>query len=283
MGKKEAIKVLADTYDIKMLCGLMDIPRSSYYYISDRRNDMEIRDSIEHACLKYTRYGHRRIKSVLGRGGIHIGKEQVRLIMKDMVLQVRRRRHKIRTTVSIGSAPYPNLLKNLDISYPDHVWCGDISYISLADGSTAYLAILMDIYTRMIRGWSLRRDLSESLVHEALTKALQTGHIPSIHHSDQGVQYKSDIYDSKLLGLDVKISMSGKGRAWENPFAESVIGHLKDEEIWVKEYANFGDAYTNLSYFLDVFYNHERIHSSLGYMTPVEFESQYWSQRKQNS
>lgn len=248
-----------------------------------RRDDMEIRDSIEHACLKYTRYGHRRIKSVMGRSGIHIGKERVRLIMKDMGLQVRQRRRKIRTTVNIGSAPYPNLLKDLGIAYPDHVWCGDISYISLADGSTAYLAILIDIYTRMIRGWSLRRDLSELLVQEALTKALLTGHIPDIHHSDQGVQYKSNDYDSKLLELGVKLSMAGKGRAWENPFAESVIGHLKDEEIWVKEYADFRDAYTNLCYFLDVFYNHERIHSSLGYMTPSEFESQYWSQRRQNS
>jgi putative transposase len=260
----------------------MDVPKSSYYYISDRCNDMEIRDSIEHACLKYTRYGHRRIKSVLRRDGVHIGKEQVRLIMKDMGLQVRRRRHKIRTTVSIGSAPYPNLLKNLDIVYPDHVWCGDISYISLADGSTAYLAILMDIYTRMIRGWSLRRDLSELLVMEALTKALQTGHIPMIHHTDQGSQYKSDIYGSRLLKLGARLSMSGKGRAWENPYAESAIGHLKDEEVWLKEYSDFRDAYTNLSYFLDVFYNHERIHSSLGYMTPAEFELQYWSQKKQN-
>ena len=275
--------MLADTYDVKMLCRLMDMPRSSYYYVPDRRDDMEIRDSIEHACLKYTRYGHRRIKSVMGRSGIHIGKERVRLIMKDMGLQVRQRRRKIRTTVNIGSAPYPNLLKDLDIAYPDHVWCGDISYISLADGSTAYLAILIDIYTRMIRGWSLRRDLSELLVQEALTKALLTGHIPDIHHSDQGVQYKSNDYDSKLLELGVKLSMAGKGRAWENPFAESVIGHLKDEEIWVKEYADFRDAYTNLCYFLDVFYNHERIHSSLGYMTPCEFESQYWSQRRQNS
>ncbi|MBD3183723.1 transposase [Candidatus Poribacteria bacterium] len=107
-----------------------------------------------------------------------------------------------------------------------------------------------------------------------------TTHVPYIHHSDQGTQYKANGYTSRLLKLDTRISMAGKGKAWENPFAESVIGHLKDEEVWIKEYADFADAYANLCYFLDVFYNHERIHSSLGYMTPAEFESQYWSQRR---
>lgn len=125
----------------------MGIPRSSYYYIPGSHEAQEIRDSIERACLKYPRYGYRRITSVLKRNNIHIGKEYVRLIMKDMGLQVRHRRRKVRTTVNVGSAPYPNLLKNLAIVYPDHAWCGDISYISLSDGSTAYLAILME-FTR---------------------------------------------------------------------------------------------------------------------------------------
>ena len=136
---------LSGTYDINMICKLMDMPRSNYYYVPDSRDDMEIRASIERACLKYSRYGYRRITSVLRREGIYIGKERVRLIMKDMGLQVHQRRRKIRITVNIGSTPYPNLLKNLDIVYPDHVWCGDISYIILADGTTVYLAILMDI------------------------------------------------------------------------------------------------------------------------------------------
>ena len=132
----------------------------------------------------------------------------------------------------------------------------------------------------MIRGWALRQNLSELLTQEALSKALQTGHKPEIHHSDQGTQYTAYGYCARLSSLGTKISMSARGRAWKNPFAESVIGHLKDEEVWTKEYIDFQDAYSNLSYFLEVFYNHERIHSSLGYLTPAEFEAQYETKKQ---
>ena len=258
-----------------MLCNLLDLERSSYYYVPHPRNDQEPRNAIEHICLRYPRYGYRRVTPMLKRKQYRVGKEQVRLLMGEMGLQVRQRRRKVRTTVSEGEAPYPNLLKDLDIQYADHVWCGDISFIGLMKGSTVYLAILLDIYTRMIRGWALRRDLSELLIQEALSKALGTGHKPEIHHSDQGSQYKAHNCCARLRNLETEISMSARGRAWENGFAESTIGHLKDEEVWTKEYVDFQDAYMNLSYFLDVFYNHERIHSSLGYLTPAEFEAQY--------
>lgn len=263
-----------------MLCDLMGLPRSSYYYVPHPRDDRELRDAIERTCLRYTRYGYRRVTPMLKREQYRVGKERVRLLMGEMGLQVQQRRRKVRTTVSEGESPYPNLLKGLNIQYPDHVWCGDISYIGLMDGSTAYLAILLDIYTRMVRGWSLRRDLSELLTQEALSKALGTGHKPEIHHSDQGKQYTAHRYCARLRSLGTEISMSAKGRAWENPFAESAIGHLKDEEVWTKEYLDFQDAFSNLSYFLDVFYNHERIHSSLSYMTPAEFEAQYQYKRE---
>ena len=128
-----------------MLCDLMGLPRSSYYYVPQIRDDQELRDAIERTCSRYTRYRYRRVTPVLKREQFRVGKERVRLLMGEMGLQVRQRRRKVRTTVSEGEAPYPNLLKGLEIQYPDHVWCGDLSYIGLMDGSMAYLAILLDI------------------------------------------------------------------------------------------------------------------------------------------
>jgi transposase InsO family protein len=264
--RREIVHKLSDKYDVNLLCGLLDMPKSSYYYVPVIRDDGGLRYAIEQTCLRYTRYGYRRVTPMVKKKH-KVGKDRVRLLMKDMDLQVRKHRRKVRTTQSNGTPEYPNLLKGLDIEYPDHVWCGDITYIGLMNGSVAYLAIILDIYTRMIRGWSLRLDMSETLTQESLAKALSTGHVPEIHHSDHGSQYGAHGYCMALSSLDTQISMAAKGKAWENPYVESAIGHLKDEEVWVKEYIDFQDAYSNLSYFLDVFYNHQRIHSSLGYIT----------------
>lgn len=279
--RREIVQKLSDRYDVNLLCELLDIPKSSYYYVPVVGDDGELRHAIEQTCLRYTRYGYRRVTPMVKKKH-KVGKDRVRLLMKDMDLQVRKHRRKVRTTHSDGTCEYPNLIKGLDISYPDHVWCGDITHIGLMNGSVAYLAIILDIYTRMIRGWSLRLDMSEILTQESLAKALSTGHVPEIHHSDHGSQYTANGYCKAVASLDAQISMAAKGKAWENPFAESVIGHVKDEEVWIKEYIDFQDAYSNLSYFLDVFYNHQRIHSSLGYITPAEFEAQYKSHKDED-
>lgn len=130
-----------------------------------------------------------------------------------------------------------------------------------------------------LRGWHLGRGLFEELTKQALVKALSTGHTPEIHHSDQGSQYTAHGYLAMLKNVDAQVTMATRRKAWENPFVESAIGHLKEEEVWQNEYENFEEAYARLSYFLDVFYNHERIHSSLGYLTPAEFEAQVESQK----
>ena len=161
----------------------------------------------------------------------------------------------------------------IGIEHTDQVWCADITYIPLIGGRTLYLALLMDIFTRMIRGWHLGRSPDERLTQQALVKALSTGRVPEIHHSDQGSQYTAHGYLALVEEVGAEVSMSGRAKAWENPFVESAIGHLKEEEVWQNEYESFEEVYARLSYFLDVFYNHERIHSSLGYLTPAEFEA----------
>ena len=129
------------------------------------------------------------------------------------------------------------------------------------------------------RGWSLEWDMSVKLINQALDKALAKGHQPEIHHSDHGGQYIAKGYCEKLVSLDCQISMAAKGKPWENSYAESVIGHIKDELVWVEEFTDFQHALNSLSHFLDVFYNGERSHSSLGYLTPAEFEVQYQVQQ----
>ena len=197
-----------------------------------------------------------------------------RHLMREMNLLVRPLRRKIQTTQSKkGKSLYLNLIKNLEVVRPNQVWCSDITFIPLSKGKTAYLAILIDIFTRAIRGWELELHMSEQLVDQALDLALAKWISPEIHHSDHGGQYISKGYCDRLIALNCLLSMAGKGKPWENPFAESVIGHIKDELVWVEEFTDFEHAYSMLSHFLDVEYNYERSHSSLGYLTPVEFEA----------
>ena len=259
-----------------LLCELLDLQRSSFYYTSKAVDDSHLRLAIEGICLKQTRYGYRRITDRLNRRGIDVGEETVRHLMREMNLSVRPLRRKIQTTDSKKGKPlYPNLIKELEIVRPNQVWCGDITFIPLAKGKTVYLAILIDIFTRAIRGWKLDTNMSEQLVDRALDVALAKGISPEIHHSDHGGQYIALGYCDRLIALNCQISMAGKAKPWENPYAESVIGHIKDELVWTEEFTDFQHAYNSLSHFLDVEYNYERSHSSLGYLTPVEFEAQY--------
>ncbi len=117
------------------------------------------------------------------------------------------------------------------------------------------------------------------MIDQALNLALAKGICPEIHHSDHGGQYIAKGYCDQLIVLNCQISMAAKGKPWENPFAESVIGHIKDELVWTEEYTDFQHAYNSLSHFLDVVYNYDRSHSSLGYLTPAEFEVQYQVQQ----
>ena len=176
-----------DEYDVRLLCELLDLSHSSFYYTRTEADNSKLRKTIETACLKNPRYGYRRVTNLLHRAGVEIGLDKVRRLMAEMGLSVQRSRPKIQTTKSGKGKPlYPNLIKGLEITRPEQVWCGDITFIPLANGRTAYLAVLIDVFTRMVRGWSLERDMSVKLINQALDKAFAKGVCPEIHHSDQG-------------------------------------------------------------------------------------------------
>jgi putative transposase len=133
----------------------------------------------------------------------------------------------------------------------------------------------MDVFTRGIRGWNLGRDLDHVLILRALERAMVKHPAPQIHHSDQGVQYAATAYTQTLRDVNVQISMADLGQAWQNGYAERLIRTIKEEEVALSEYIDYGDARRQLGRFLDDVYLHKRIHSSLGYLTPAEFEAQW--------
>jgi transposase InsO family protein len=201
-----------------------------------------------------------------------------------MGLQGRVARRKKRTTNSTHSFPrYPNLVEGLKVMRPEQLWVGDITYVRL-HSEFVYLAVVMDVFTRSIRGWHLSRWLDADLTETALRRALAgpPGRVPQIHHSDQGVQYAAGGYVQMLVGAGVAISMAEVGQAWQNGYAERVIRTIKEEEVDLSEYIDYNDAYQQIGRFLDEVYQRKRIHSSLGYLTPAEFEAQ-WADRNRGN
>jgi len=174
---------------------------------------------------------------------------------------------------------YPNLIKNLTINQPNYVWGADITYIRLTNGFV-YLAAVIDFYTKKIRGWRLSKRLDASLTTEALNKALVNNPKPEYHHSDQAVQYCDYEYAKILKENEIQISMSDKGNPYQNNITESFFKTLKYNEVYLNEYESFEEAQSNIENFIEIVYHKKRLHSSLGYVPPEEFEQNYLQQQK---
>jgi putative transposase len=266
---------LKGEYPLTEVCDVLDCPRSGVYYVPQGRDDEpKLREDIRRLAGAWPTYGYRRVTAMLRREGWTVNAKRVRRLMRVMGLQAQVKRTKRRTTNSQHPFPrYPNLVADLKVIYPDQVWVADITYIRLLT-EFVYLAVLMDVYTRAIRGWHLGRALDQDLTLTALRQARED-RWPQIHHSDQGVQYAAIAYTDLLTAYGVRVSMAAVGAPEENPFAERLIRTIKEEEVDLSEYHDYHDAYQHIGRFLEEVYMHKRIHSSLGYLTPSEFESQW--------
>jgi putative transposase len=263
---------LTNNYPVQTICDVIELPRSSYYHKSNSPADDPLRVALLAQAEAWPTYGYRRLTAQLRREGWQVNHKRIQRLMQEMGLQGEAPQRKVRTTNSQhGFGRYPNLLQELTIVRPHQVWVADITYVRLAH-KFVYLAVIMDAFTRRICGWYLSHGLDTTLTTTALQRALQQA-TPEIHHSDQGVQYAATAYVNLLADADVAISMAEAGEAWQNGYAERLMRTIKEEEVALSAYQDFHDAYQQIGRFLTDVYNRKRIHSSLGYLTPAEFEA----------
>lgn len=263
-------------YSIRTACQVAQLSRSSYYYRASEIEEIQLETAIEEIAGQFPTYGTRRVTHQLRRPPyqIHVNRKRVQRIMAQKKLLRPVKRSKKRTTNSQHPYPrYRNLVKDLEICHPDQVWVSDVTYIRLQH-DFVFLAIILDVFTRALRGWCLSRTLDQELTLTAL-KASLIKNKPDIHHSDQGVQYAAHAYIDLLKEHNIQISMAAVGKAEENGYAERVIRTIKEEEVDLSEYLDFVDAAHQIGHFIEDVYMTKRIHSSLGYLTPAEFELAY--------
>jgi putative transposase len=271
---------LAKTYPIRLVCRLLGVPRSSVYYPARTilADEAMLKTALLDLAGEWPTYGYRRLTAMMRRLDWPVNTKRVRRWMDELGIHGTPPTRTKRTTNSNHAFPrYPNLVKDLEITRPDQVWVADITYIRLRR-EFVYLAILMDVFTRSIRGWHLSRGLDQGLTLAALERALVVA-VPQVHHSDQGVQYAATAYVERLQKLNVNLSMAAIGEPRENGYAERLMRTIKEEEVDLSEYQDFADALRQITRFLDDVYNVKRIHSALGYLTPREFEEQWREER----
>lgn len=273
-----------DRLPIRKACLLSQVSKSSYYY-QRRKKERKEKDSfllleIKKVVEKFPGYGYRRVTLFLKKKGILVNHKKVLRLMREGNL-IKKRKKKILTTRKAFSLSfYPNLTKGFIPKRPNELWVADITYIRLREGF-CYLATIIDAFSRKVVGWALKNNLTDDLTLSALRMALLKRKVEKnlIHHSDQGAQYTSKEYLSLLETSGILISMSAKGCPHENALAESFIATLKKEEVSLSEYENITEALKEIGYFIEEVYNRKRFHSSLNYLSPVEFEEEFEKSR----
>lgn len=269
---------------------MIGLAPSTYYYqkkrdpLPKRRSDSELRDEIEKIHLKFPGYGWRRVQKYFQKRGRKINHKRIKRIMKEYSLHsvLKRQFKKIRTTNSDHSfRVYRNLILGKEVTGIDQVWAADITYIRL-ETEFIYLAAIVDVYSRKIVGWAISRNIDLKLCLTALDVALRNRKPKPgcIHHSDRGLQYCGMAYVNRLREAGFEISMCNTGSPKENAFIESFFKTLKHEEIHLTEYLTYEEVIKKVPHFIEAVYNKKRMHSSLDYESPVEFEGKLKRMKK---
>lgn len=271
----------ATGHGIRRICEVLDVPRSSYYHAAaptaSELSDRDIGERIEEIFVRHRRrYGYRRIGDELADAGITCAPARVRRIMAARGLKALQPKTYVpRTSDGRADKPSPNLLEGKELpDRPDRVWAGDITFVPTAAG-WIYLAVVIDLCTRRIVGWSLASHMRAGLVADAFKQALQTRRPGAglVFHSDRGSQYGSREYRSLLARARAVQSMSARANPYHNAWTESFIGTLKAEMLQDGCFIDERDARTEIFDFIEGYYNTRRKHSSLDYLTPAQFEA----------
>ena len=253
---------------------------STYYYdpkitrAEKEVFDADIRGKIEQIRVTFPTAGYRMLLEHLKRSGVEIGETKLRRIIKKFELQAKIKRKYMTTTDSAHDClVYPNLLPELTVDGLNQVWAGDITYIRI-DNGFVFLAVLLDLYSRKVIGWAISKRIDEKLTMDALKMAIKRRDPPKgvIHHTDRGVQYLSNNYVDLLAENGFHLSCSRKGNPYDNAWSESFMKTLKYDEIYMRNYETYLDVIDNIPHFIEEVYNKKRLHSSIGYVPPEEFE-----------
>jgi putative transposase len=259
-------------------CLLAGVSRAGYYRLwqesEPKQAETSLRDRVQRLCLEYRQYGTRRITHFLQIEGLPVGRKRIRRLMyEDNLLVLRKRRYVVTTDSKHSYAIYHNLIREFKPAAINQLWVADLTYIRLRE-AFIYLAIILDAWSRRVVGWAIGESLEAELAVSALRCALADRPVPPgiIHHSDRGIQYCSHAYVEQLTAAGFVISMSRSGNPYDNALAESFMRTLKCEEVYLHQYRDIVDARERIGQFLEDFYNKRRLHSSLGYQSPVGFE-----------
>jgi transposase InsO family protein len=269
-------------YPVAVLCAALEVSRSGYYAWQSRpaparsKADEQLGVAIATVHHRSRRtYGSPRVHAELRAKGLRVGKKRVARVMRENGLAARRKRRFRRTTDSNHDSPIaPNVLeRNFDQEAPNKVWVTDVTYIFTAEG-WLYLAVMLDLFSRRVVGWATSDTNDRLLALDALYQALRARRPRAglVHHSDRGSPYASEKYRDALRDRGITASMSRTGDCWDNAVAESFFATLKGELVDHERYATRAAAVASIGDYIERFYNPQRRHSHLGYVSPIEFE-----------